>query len=81
VAAYKGKCRTCWQLGSWQNRVSLEIHTVEARHAAGIRYGRLSSIVRRHTLWIRVKVKLQLENRDGFIIPFSSEAFDGCATN
>jgi len=72
VAAYKG--RSAELAGSWEVAVlagALEIHTVEARHAAGIRY--LRQTLLSADIGLEVKVVNYNENRDGFpIIPFSS---------
>ncbi len=85
VAAYKGQVQNLLAAGEAGKPVlaaALAIHSVEARHAAGIRFLRealLSSDVRP---WIRNQDEvIYQENRDGSPIPFDSEAFDGYATS
>lgn len=83
VAAYKGQVQNLLAAGEAGKTVlagALEIHSVEARHAAGIRFLRqmLGADVRP---WIsNAKSVIYNENRGGSPIPFGSEAFDGYAT-
>jgi hypothetical protein len=86
VAAYKGQVQNLLAAGEEGKPVlagALEIHSVEARHAAGIRYLRQVLLNVDVKPWIRIPQEvIYNENRDGFpIIPFSSEAFDGFATS
>ncbi len=86
VAAYKGQVQNLLAAGEEGKAVlagALEIHSVEARHAAGIRYLRQVLLDVDVKPWIRIPQEvIYNENRDGFpIIPFSSEAFDGFATS
>lgn len=89
VAAYKG------QVGNLLNAVlsgsapaktvlagALEIHTIEARHAAGIRYLRQRLYNANIRPWIRSpKEVLYNENtRPNVPVPFDDVAFDGFAT-
>ena len=85
VAAYKGQVQNLLAAGEEGKAVlagALEIHSVEARHAAGIRYLRQVLLNVDVKPWIRTPQEvIYKENRDGFpIIPLSSEAFDGFAT-
>lgn len=84
VAAYKGQVQNLLAAGEAGRTVlagALEIHTVEARHAAGIRYLRQTVLNAGIRPWIRnVQEVIYNENRSGSPIPFSSEAFDGYAT-
>jgi hypothetical protein len=84
VAAYKGQVQNLLAAGEAGKTVlagALEIHTVEARHAAGIRYLRQTLLNADVRPWIRnAKEVIYNENRGGSPIPFSSEAFDGYAT-
>lgn len=84
VAAYKGQVQNLLAAGEAGETVlagALEIHTVEARHAAGIRYLRQTLLNADIRPWIRKKREvIYQENRRGFPIPFKSEAFDGFAT-
>lgn len=82
VAAYKGQVTNLQAAGSTAILAgALEIHTVEARHAAGIRYLRQvlqSADVRP---WIRDPNEVVYpEVRDDFPVPFADAAFDGFAT-
>lgn len=87
VAAYKGQVRNLLEAGDAGETVlagALEIHTVEARHAAGIRYLRQTLFGANVRPWIRNSSEVIYdENRSkyaiGSIIPFPSEAFDGFA--
>lgn len=84
VAAYKGQVQNLLAAGEEGKTVlagALEIHTVEARHAAGIRFLRQTLLDVKIRPWIRNSNEvIYEENKDGFPIPFSSEAFDGFAT-
>ncbi len=84
VAAYKGQVQNLLAAGDAGKTVlagALEIHTVEARHAAGIRFLRQTLLGVKIRPWIRNPNEvIYKENKDGFPIPFSSEAFDGFAT-
>lgn len=82
VAAYKGQV-TNLQVANEDTILAgaLEIHTVEARHAAGIRYLRQELFNADVRPWIRsANEVIYNENREGFPIPFEDEAFDGFAT-
>lgn len=82
VAAYKGQV-TNLQAANEDTILAgaLEIHTVEARHAAGIRYLRQELFNADVRPWIRsANEVIYNENREGFPIPFEDEAFDGFAT-
>jgi hypothetical protein len=84
VAAYKGQVQNLLIAGEKGKTVlagALEIHTVEARHAAGIRYLRQTLLNADIRPWIRKNREvIYQEDRRGFRIPFKSEAFDGFAT-
>ncbi len=84
VAAYKGQVQNLLAAGEAGKAVlagALEIHSVEARHAAGIRYLRQTLLGANVRPWISdAKSVIYNENRTGSPIPFSSEAFDGYAT-
>lgn len=84
VAAYKGQVRNLQAAGDAGKTVlagALEIHTVEARHAAGIRYLRQTLFGTNIRPWIRDSSEvIYKENRSSSPIPFNSEAFDGFAT-
>jgi Ferritin-like domain len=84
VAAYKGQVQNLLAAGEAGKTVlagALEIHTVEARHAAGIRFLRQTLLKADVRPWIRnAKEVIYNEDRGGSPIPFSSEAFDGYAT-
>lgn len=83
VSAYKGQVQNLLAAGAAGETVlagALEIHTVEARHAAGIRYLRQDSYNVNIRPWIRNKNEvIYNENRSG-PIPFSDVAFDGFST-
>lgn len=85
VAAYKGQVQNLLAAGDAGKTVlagALEIHSVEARHAAGIRALRQSLLNADIRPWIRDPSKvIYNENRGNNPIPFSSEAFDGYATS
>jgi hypothetical protein len=84
VAAYKGQVQNLLAAGEAGKTVlagALEIHTVEARHAAGIRYLRQTLLNAEVRPWIiNAKEVIYNEDRGDSPIPFSSEAFDGYAT-
>lgn len=84
VAAYKGQVQNLLAAGEAGKTVlagALEIHTVEARHAAGIRFLRQMLLKADVRPWIRdAKEVIYNEDRSGSPIPFNSEAFDGYAT-
>lgn len=99
VAAYKGQVQNLLAAGEAGKTVlaaALEIHSVEARHAAGIRFLRQTLLGADVQPWIRdansviynenrgsgpVSLNLQTkQNQGSSVIPFSSEAFDGYAT-
>ncbi|MBD2258264.1 ferritin-like domain-containing protein [Pseudanabaena sp. FACHB-2040] len=83
VAAYKGQVPNLQAAGSTVILAgALEIHTVEARHAAGIRY--LRQVLQNANIrpWIRDAGEvIYPEVRADFVIPFEDEAFDGFATS
>lgn len=85
VAAYKGQVQNLLAAGVAGKPVlaaALAIHSVEARHAAGIRFLRQSLLSSDVRPWIREPDEvIYQENRDGSSIPFDSEAFDGYATS
>jgi len=95
VAAYKGQVTNLQAEGqeSLLRRIlpgqkrnpglagALEIHSVEARHAAGLRYLRQSLLDADIRPWIRSGEEvIYTEERSGSTIPYASEAFDGYAT-
>ncbi|CAN1211084.1 ferritin-like domain-containing protein [Tumidithrix helvetica PCC 7403] len=84
VAAYKGQVQNLLMAGESGKTVlaaALEIHSVEARHAAGIRFLRQTLLGNDVRPWIRdASEVIYNENRGDSPIPFSSEAFDGYAT-
>ncbi|MBW4472458.1 MAG: ferritin-like domain-containing protein [Stenomitos rutilans HA7619-LM2] len=84
VAAYKGQVQNLQAAGEAGKAVlagALEIHSVEARHAAGIRYLRQTFYNANVRPWIRKsKEVLYQEVRPDSPIPFGNEAFDGYAT-
>ncbi|MBW4442831.1 MAG: ferritin-like domain-containing protein [Plectolyngbya sp. WJT66-NPBG17] len=84
VAAYKGQVQNLLAAGEAGKAVlagALEIHSVEARHAAGIRYLRQTLLGANARPWINdSKSVIYNENRSGSPIPFGSAAFDGYAT-
>jgi hypothetical protein len=84
VAAYKGQVQNLLAAGEAGKVVlaaALEIHSVEARHAAGIRFLRQTLLNVGVRPWIRNPQEvIYKENRGDSPIPFSSEAFDGYAT-
>ncbi|MBW4573695.1 MAG: ferritin-like domain-containing protein [Aphanothece sp. CMT-3BRIN-NPC111] len=84
VAAYKGQAPNLLAAGAAAKPLlaaALEIHSVEARHAAGIRFLRENLLGADVRPWIRSQSEvIYNENRSGSPIPFSSQAFDGYAT-
>lgn len=84
VAAYKGQVQNLLAAGEAGKTVlagALEIHTVEARHAAGIRYLRQTLLRANIRPWIRQSNEvIYPEERDNSPIPFRKKAFDGFAT-
>jgi hypothetical protein len=84
TAAYKGQVQNLLAAGAAGKTVlagALEIHTIEARHAAGIRYLRQVLYNSNIRPWIRNANEVNYnENRGGFPINFADEAFDGFAT-
>lgn len=84
VAAYKGQVQNLVAAGEAGKTVlaaALAIHSVEARHAAGIRFLRQTLLGANVRPWISdANSVIYNENRSNSVIPFSSEAFDGYAT-
>lgn len=87
VAAYKGQVGNLLAAGEAGKPVlaaALAIHSVEARHAAGVRFLRNSLLGVDVSPWISNNADsdevIYNENRTGSPIPFSSDAFDGYAT-
>jgi hypothetical protein len=87
VAAYKGQVQNLLAAGEAGKPVlaaALAIHTIEARHAAGVRYLRKALLGADVNPWISKNASssevIYNENRSGSPIPFSSDAFDGYAT-
>ena len=85
VAAYKGQVQNLLAAGVAGKPVlaaALAIHSVEARHAAGIRFLRQTLLGSDVRPWIKESNEvIYQENRAGSPIPFDSEAFDGYATS
>jgi Ferritin-like domain len=88
VAAYKGQVQNLLAAGEAGKTVlaaALSIHTVEARHAAGVRFLRQALLGADINPWISTNASstevIYNENRGGSPIPFSSDAFDGYATS
>ena len=83
VAAYKGQAPNLLTAGATTILAgALEIHSVEARHAAGIRYLRQELLNANIRPWIRRPDEvIYLENRPGTPIDFTDAAFDGFATS
>lgn len=88
VAAYKGQVQNLLAAGEAGKTVlaaALAIHSVEARHAAGVRFLRQSLLGADVDPWISTNASstevIYNENRGGSPIPFSSDAFDGYATS
>ena len=87
VAAYKGQVQNLLAAGDAGKTVlaaALAIHSVEARHAAGVRFLRQALLGVDVNPWISENASsnevIYDENRMGTPIPFSSDAFDGYAT-
>jgi hypothetical protein len=87
VAAYKGQVQNLLAAGDAGKPVlaaALEIHSVEARHAAGVRFLRQTLLGADVRPWISTNASssevIYNENRPGLPIPFSLDAFDGYAT-
>jgi Ferritin-like domain len=87
VAAYKGQVQNLLAAGTAGKTVlaaALAIHTVEARHAAGIRFLRQTLLEADVRPWISTNASssevIYNENRSGSPIPFNLDAFDGYAT-
>jgi hypothetical protein len=86
VAAYKGQVQNLLAAGDAGKVVlagALEIHTIEARHAAGVRYLRQTYYGVDVRPWIKNASEV-IFNEDrtwsNSPIPFKNEAFDGYAT-
>ena len=84
VAAYKGQAPNLLAAGDAAEAVlagALAIHSVEARHAAGIRFLRETLLGTDVRPWIRnANEVVYREVREGSPVPFASDAFDGYAT-
>lgn len=84
VAAYKGQVQNLLAAGDAYKTVlagALEIHTIEARHAAGVRYLRQTFYNADVRPWVRSPKEVPFPTvRRGSVIPFQNEAFDGYAT-
>lgn len=84
VAAYKGQAPNLLAAGDAAEAVlagALAIHSVEARHAAGIRFLRETLLGADVRPWIRnANEVIYTEVREGSPVPFASDAFDGYAT-
>ncbi len=84
VAAYKGQVGNLLAAGAAAQPIlagALEIHSVEARHAAGVRFLRQALLNADVRPWIRNSQEvIYQETRTDIPIPFASEAFDGFAT-
>lgn len=85
VAAYKGQVGNLLAAGEAAKPLlaaALAIHSVEARHAAGVRYLRETLLGADVRPWIRSSSEvIYQEDRSGSPIPFGSAAFDGYATS
>lgn len=85
AAAYKGQVGNLLAAGEAAKPLlaaALAIHSVEARHAAGIRYLRETLLGADVRPWIRSQNEvIYQETLVGSPIPFASEAFDGYATS
>lgn len=88
VAAYKGQVQNLLAAGDAAKPIlaaALAIHSVEARHAAGIRYLRETLLGEDVRPWISTnasnKEVIYNENREDSPIPFNLDAFDGYATS
>lgn len=87
VAAYKGQVQNLLAAGDAGKPIlaaALEIHSVEARHAAGIRFLRQMLLGADVRPWIATNASpsevIYNENRIDSPIPFNLDAFDGYAT-
>lgn len=87
VAAYKGQVQNLLAAGDAGKPIlaaALEIHSVEARHAAGIRFLRQMLLGADVRPWIATNASpsevIYDENRADSPIPFNLDAFDGYAT-
>ncbi|PZU95867.1 MAG: hypothetical protein DCE90_11525 [Pseudanabaena sp.] len=87
VAAYKGQVQNLLAAGEAGKPIlaaALAIHSVEARHAAGIRFLRETLLDEDVRPWISNnasnKEVIYNENREDSPIPFNLDAFDGYAT-
>jgi Ferritin-like domain len=87
VAAYKGQVQNLLAAGDAGKPIlaaALAIHSVEARHAAGIRFLRETLLDENVRPWISTnasnKEVIYNENRLDSPIPFNLDAFDGYAT-
>lgn len=87
VAAYKGQVQNLLAAGEAGETVlaaALAIHSVEARHAAGVRFLRQTLLGADVRPWISNNASdsevIYNENRMGLPIPFSADSFDGYAT-
>ena len=87
VAAYKGQVQNLLAAGDAAKPVlaaALAIHSVEARHAAGVRFLRNALLGADVDPWISENAGsdevIYNENRMGAAIPFESDSFDGYAT-
>jgi hypothetical protein len=87
VAAYKGQVQNLLAAGAAGKTIlaaALQIHSVEARHAAGVRFLRQTLLGADVRPWISTDASnsevIYNENRSGSPIPFNLDAFDGYAT-
>ena len=87
VAAYKGQVQNLLAAGAAGKPIlaaALQIHSVEARHAAGVRFLRQTLLGADVRPWISTDASnsevIYNENRSGSPIPFNLDAFDGFAT-
>ncbi len=84
VAAYKGQMQNLLAAGISAKAIlatALQIHSVEARHAAGIRLFREKLMGDKISPWIENPYEvIYPENRNNTSIPFQSPAFDSYAT-
>ena len=88
VAAYKGQVQNLLAAGEAAKPIlaaALEIHSVEARHAAGVRFLRQTLLGADVRPWISTNAPsnevIYNENRMDSPIPFNLDAFDGYATS
>ncbi len=88
VAAYKGQVQNLLAAGDAGKPIlaaALAIHSVEARHAAGVRFLRETLLGEDVRPWISTNASsrevIYNENRQGSPIPFNLDAFDGYATS